>query len=238
VEDRLEVFANELIKKGKRVCTYVMTHDSGMAPNPFHGVCTLAVCTPNHMRARLGTGDWIMGLTGTRLQQKIGQAASDRRVVYVMRIDGCMDLDTYYQQHPEKRPKKSGSPIQIAGDAFYRKNSNGNLHHTKETEDHIGEEIEAQDIKGNRVFMGKTFWYFGSQCRALSGGKWSETLIENFNHCARSIRYVRGGSGLQWTENDIKQFLSWIPDKPGIYENPIDWNMSSESNKSSCGCGR
>lgn len=59
----------------KEACTkllkYVMTSDSGLAPNPYFGVCSLALCTPNHMNAKLKPGDWIVGhsckATGHRL---------------------------------------------------------------------------------------------------------------------------------------------------------------------------
>ena len=36
-----------------RLCSYVVRHDKGLAPNPFWGYCTLAVCTPNHAGVRL-----------------------------------------------------------------------------------------------------------------------------------------------------------------------------------------
>lgn len=44
-----------------KACFYVMTVDTGFAPNPFHGVCTLAACTPNHCKAGLELGDLIVG---------------------------------------------------------------------------------------------------------------------------------------------------------------------------------
>src|ERR1035437_4186815 len=44
-----------------KVCFYIMRVDTGFAPNPFHGVCTLAACTPNHQHARLFKGDLIAG---------------------------------------------------------------------------------------------------------------------------------------------------------------------------------
>ena len=36
-----------------KLLKYVMTSDKGLAPNPYFGVCSLALCTPNHMNARL-----------------------------------------------------------------------------------------------------------------------------------------------------------------------------------------
>ena len=45
-----------------KVCSYVMTYNTGLAPNLFCCVCTLALCAPNHRRAYLSDGDWIVGL--------------------------------------------------------------------------------------------------------------------------------------------------------------------------------
>jgi hypothetical protein len=44
-----------------RLCSHVVTDDTGFAPNPFHGYCTGAVCTPSHKSAGLKEGDWLIG---------------------------------------------------------------------------------------------------------------------------------------------------------------------------------
>lgn len=44
------------------VYSYIVTHDTGFAPNPFHGVLTLACCKPAIRRAA-EVGDVIVGLT-------------------------------------------------------------------------------------------------------------------------------------------------------------------------------
>ena len=55
-----------------------MTDDTGLAPNPYYGWCTLAVCTPNHQGARLINGDWVAGfLTKER----------DYKFVYLFQIE-------------------------------------------------------------------------------------------------------------------------------------------------------
>ena len=41
----------EVTETGQNV--YIAVLDTGLAPNPFWGYCTLAVCTPNHMGIRL-----------------------------------------------------------------------------------------------------------------------------------------------------------------------------------------
>ena len=40
--------------------SYVVRYDSGFAPNPFHGFCTLATCKPG-IRAHANVGDWVVG---------------------------------------------------------------------------------------------------------------------------------------------------------------------------------
>ena len=59
--------------------TYVVLHDTGAAPNPFWGTCTLVICKPRIRRAAQ-VGDWVVG-TGSA-ESPIG----DRRkhVVYAM----------------------------------------------------------------------------------------------------------------------------------------------------------
>ena len=43
-----------------RIYSYVVRYDSGFAPNPFYGFCTLATCKPDIRRAA-NVGDWIVG---------------------------------------------------------------------------------------------------------------------------------------------------------------------------------
>lgn len=66
------------------LCTYVVTSDTGMAPNPYHGWCTLTVCTPNHQGARLEKGDWIAGFLGV---------ARGGRLVHLLEVEERIGLD-------------------------------------------------------------------------------------------------------------------------------------------------
>ena len=84
--------------------SYRITHDTGAAPNPFWGVCTLVICKPR-IRLAAQVGDWIVGT---------GSANSPIRdisdsVVYAMRVSQKMTMreyDTYTQQFlPQKVAK-------------------------------------------------------------------------------------------------------------------------------------
>jgi hypothetical protein len=60
-----------------RLCSHVIKHDTGLAPNPFHGYCTSAPCTPSHGKAKLEKGDWLIGNSPSKEGNKL---------VYAMRI--------------------------------------------------------------------------------------------------------------------------------------------------------
>lgn len=66
-----------------RVHSYVIDHDLGFAPNPFHRVCTLSACKPL-IRRHASLGDYVAG-TGS-----IPNGLKDR-LVYWMRVDAVGD---------------------------------------------------------------------------------------------------------------------------------------------------
>jgi Nucleotide modification associated domain 2 len=84
-----------------RYCFYRMTDDAGSAPNPFYGRCTLAICTPNHQRARLSKGDVIVGVEADplirRRRKNQPDSTSVRCIVYYTVIDEILDLDSYFR---------------------------------------------------------------------------------------------------------------------------------------------
>lgn len=49
------------------IYSYVLSYDAGSAPNPFGGLCSLTICTPN-IKKRAQVGDWIIGL-GSKKQK-------------------------------------------------------------------------------------------------------------------------------------------------------------------------
>jgi len=64
-----------------KLYSYVVMHDTGFAPNPFFGYCTLACCKPE-IRRSAQKGDWVVGLT---------PKAKGNRIVYFMRVDDVME---------------------------------------------------------------------------------------------------------------------------------------------------
>ena len=77
---------------------YVMTDDNGSAPNPFHDLCTLALCMPM-TRGAAQVGDYVVGLAGTRLRK------------------GGMTFDEYWHDRRFRAKKPRGeSGIRALGD--------------------------------------------------------------------------------------------------------------------------
>ncbi len=202
----------------QKVCIYRLTDDHGLAPNPFHNVCTLAVCTPNHKRANLKKDDIIIGFAGLELKKKYNM--DGERIIYCMQITEVMDLDTYYhsREYEDKKPSLSKGGIYAKGDNFYYRNEGGQLCHSNETDMHDWDEVIRKDIYGDRVFISKNFLYFGrSAIKVPSDTEWSNKLqVKVSRDLTQGIQYIYGGNGkVNWDDSDIRGFLDWFTDYQG-----------------------
>lgn len=65
--------------------SYIVDHDTGYAPNPFNGVCTLAYCK-YPMRPHVQKDDYVIG---------VGKKELGNRVVYAMRVTETLEHDLY-----------------------------------------------------------------------------------------------------------------------------------------------
>ena len=77
--------------------SYVVDHDYGFSPNPYHGVCTLAHCkrrknenSRNNLIESAKEGDWAIGTGG-----KNKLSAGHGKLIYAMRIDEKLTLGQY-----------------------------------------------------------------------------------------------------------------------------------------------
>ncbi|MBU1215708.1 MAG: hypothetical protein KKA63_10765 [Gammaproteobacteria bacterium] len=221
-----------------KVCAYVMTYDTGLAPNPFHGLCTLAVCSPNHLNANLGNGDYIVGVAGAEIRSRLN-TPNEWRLIYAMQIDKRITLDEYYRSsvYKSKIPKRSGPREVMCGDNFY-KLSGEELVHTGESTDHDWREAIEKDCKGNRVFIGKGFLYFGKDAEPFPETDWATKLKNQLTYKPRGVSYIFGGRGRHlWTIDDLKSFKLFFSchASPIPKNNPVDFdNWKSESGEESC----
>ncbi|WP_315797840.1 MULTISPECIES: hypothetical protein [unclassified Bradyrhizobium] len=151
--------------------TYIVRYDSGFAPNPFYGFCTLATCKPK-IRKYATIGDWLLG-TGSG-EKKIGRAGT---LVYAMRITEALSFDEYDAdaRFLKKKPYRTGSRKQSCGDNIYfRETSPGpwkqrdsfhSLPDGRPNPKHIG-----RDTSVNRVLISDHFIYFGGDGPSVPTG--------------------------------------------------------------------
>jgi len=182
-----------------RLYSYVVKNDSGFAPNPFWGLCTLATCKPV-IRRKAEVGDWVVG-TGSANEGRQG------RLVYAMKIHKTIAIEKYGNSYKNKMPHSNGTPFRIYGDnIYYLKNERWqlrkNLFHNQDNMEH--------DISGLNVLIGKEFYYFGSEDVEIPDmfqniikkgpyhkSKFSEQFVQDFIYWLRSThKNKRGRSAL------------------------------------------
>ena len=142
--------------------TYTITRDFGFAPNPFHGICTLATCKPR-IRKAANVGDWIMGIGGSAFGSVKG------RCIFLMKVTEKTSFQNYWidRRFSLKKPSRNGSRVQMLGDNIYHIEKNGvwiqeDSHHSfpDGTPNPINIKIDTGNT--NQVLVSDCFFYFGS----------------------------------------------------------------------------
>jgi hypothetical protein len=148
-----------------RVYLYVVARDFGFAPNPFHGVCTLATCKPAIRRTARG-GDWVFGVGGSKLKA-VG------RCIFAMKVTDAMGFNAYWsdQDFFDKRPVRNGSRKMMLGDNIYHRGEDGvwlqaDSHHSR-SDGSPDQHNMQRDKSSDRVLISRHFYYFGSGAPAI-----------------------------------------------------------------------
>lgn len=179
-----------------------MKNDYGFAPNPFWDYCTLATCTPNHMRCNLLPGDWILGNS---------TADEGNLLIYAMRISEVLSLDDYYhdERFARKRPC-DGTWQDRCGDNIYFRDTSGSLVQDTEAIYHTDCHLQEQDIYGNRVFISDHYFYFGED---------APTIPAQFSSLIRRVQGVK-----YHRELIVDEFIRWLEGShsPGLIGLPRD----------------
>jgi len=147
-----------------KLYTYTLRYDDGAAPNPFWGICTLAVRKPT-IRLAAEIGDWIVGLGATK--SPIGDISD--HVVYAMRVTSKMTLEEYDQFCktfvPKKKPDWRNIDYRMrVGDCIYNYSAHGKP--KMRTSIHK-EDNQEKDLSGLYALASKQFYYFGNEPEKL-----------------------------------------------------------------------
>ncbi|MGO9702778.1 MAG: hypothetical protein ACLPX7_26365 [Xanthobacteraceae bacterium] len=88
-----------------KLYSYVVDHDTGVAPNPDGGLCTLCLCKfrerPEGKRnivEMANEGDWVIGTGGVSKR-----STGHRTLVYAMRVDEKPTREEYYRRFRKTR---------------------------------------------------------------------------------------------------------------------------------------
>lgn len=152
-----------------KLFSYIIKNDYGFSPNPFWGKCTLACCKPV-IRRTANIGDWVVGIRGKALYNKLGMekttdASTVYRIIYAMKVAEKINFDDYFKEYKEKRPDYSKTEsIYKRGDNIYK--PFGNSEYKQLTSMHSGKNKEIKqkrDLSGKFVLIADQFYYFGSK---------------------------------------------------------------------------
>jgi Nucleotide modification associated domain 2 len=204
--------------------SYCIPYDDGAAPNPFWGLCTLAICKPR-IRQAANVGDWIVG-TGS-MHSPIGDVSNE--VVYAMLVTQKMTMEDYdwftQSELPRKMPMmKSVDLRRRSGDSIYDFSKyppslRPSVH---------SEENRSTDLSGGWVLLSDHFFYFGDRPMALP-----EELLG----------IVKQGQGHKSSSNMqyVDTFIRWIhslgyPSK-ALIGKPQLW-LNSQTSFGTCANGR
>lgn len=194
-----------------RVFSYVVVSDSGFAPNPFHGVCTLACCKPV-IRRHAAVDDIVIGLS-----------SRCERIVYAMQILRIMSFDEYWADKvaTAKRPDRSSTNArERRGDNIYQPLGRGqfhqlpSVHSAKDGSLHAGH--YRQDLGGLHVLVADEFCYFGDDGPPLSS----------------DLGFLKIGRGhrCDFASDQIQTVKKWFEGLPrGVLGPPAKWPSDDSS---------
>lgn len=201
-----------------RLFSYKMTHDTGFAPNPFHGLMTLANCKPG-MRRSKKIGDWIAGFTSNGLN---GDIVGDERLIYLMKVTDKVDYYEYWINplYKSKIPDLDSDIVENkAGDNIYKPDTTKGFVQVP-NKNHFEYDIK-RDLSGKYILVSNCFYYFGTSAiyipsdirPSIPRGQSSQgNRTHSKEKAERFINYIQqtyepGLLGLphKWTKKDNKE---------------------------------
>jgi len=195
-----------------KLFSYIVKHDTGFAPNPFWGYCTLANCKPA-IRRTAEPGDWIVGLN---------PKSHGNRIVFAMQVEETLPYSRYFldKRFAEKVPDYSKNQcIFKCGDNIYNPLTDGgfrqlqSMHSDGEREN---QKNKAHDLGGTNVLVARHFHYFGR-----SGPKLPRHL--------KALKVGRGHRN-RFSDKIIADFLEFIAGHPaGVTASPSVWPPHDDS---------
>ena len=201
------------------VFSYVIEHDLGFAPNPFHGVCTLACCKPK-IRKKAKLGDYILGMGAVRPKLQ-------GHITFWMRVDEVLTFDDYWRdlRFRRKKPTMAGTTLLRYGDNIYHRNIGGEFEQEDSFHSLEDGSLSLADLRRDtgtteRVLIGREFAYWGR-----SGIKLPDEL--------KCFTISAPGHKSRFSEKQIKTFMHWLATHPerGYLDEPAHWQFLGKTRR-------
>ncbi len=204
-------------RHSRSLFSYVVRYDSGFAPNPFHGYCTLATCKPG-VRKQARVGDWVVGTAS-------GGAAVRRRghLVYAMQVTEILTTAQYWSD-PRfrcKRPDLCHNWVAASGDNIYAPTEHGGWQqldsYHSEKDGRPNPNHVKRDTSVERVLVSDNYVYYGGE-----GPKLSKRFLSG-----EAMDLLRGPRNYQREREEevIASFEEWLGSQGvrGYQGKPWDW---------------
>lgn len=193
--------------------SYVIEHDLGFAPNPFHSACTLACCKPL-IRKRAKLGDYILG-TGAAAPKLRGY------LTYWMRIDEILTFDQYWndRRFRRKKPHMSATTYLRYGDNIYHRDG-GNA---------FKQEDSFHSMEDGRVSFGDLRRDTGITDKVLVGHEFAYWGRAGIKVPAHLMFLLKKGPGhrCRFTDEQVAAVIAWLGTLPerGYIDEPAHWQF-------------
>ena len=199
--------------RNPRLFSYVVDHDTGDAPNPYFGICTLCRCKyrdsprkPRNVVELAEPRDWVVGTGGADRKKSAGH----HKLIYAMKVEQKITRGEYFRNRAFacKRPSIKNGDIHSRGDNLRPAN-------------------QFEDKKQFVLISRRRFYYFGDKPMTIP--------MEKFPHLEKRGPGFRSDFNAEY----IKNFEKWITGhKSGKHGSPCKQQSSEKRSgrrcKSSC----
>ncbi len=207
------------VKTMPKIYIYVVDRDLGFAPNPFHGVCSLATCKPD-IRSVAKEDDWVFGVGGKRLKA-VG------KLVFAMKVTRKLNFDEYWKDSKFriKRSVRNGTKKIMVGDNIYSKDETtgdwiqAHSHHSYPdgTTNFLN---LKKDTRRPYVLLSNHFYYFGSSAPIIPFTSFKDFIYQNHRK-HRTYRQSQAQELISWLENNYGSLIN------KVLADPFDFDKSS-----------
>ncbi len=192
-----------------RLFSYVVEHDTGHAPNPYFGVCTLCRCKYKKPRGKhpnvvelAKPGDWIVGTGGANTKKSAGHG----KLVYAMKVEEKITRGEYFRSL-----------------SFACKKPSGNKNECRSNGDNISPMNQIERNEQYVLISRNHFYYFGENAIRIPRDQFPK--LEKKGPGFRS----------KFDDDYIKRFENWITrHKPGKRGDPCKQQTSEERKPKRC----